>query len=313
MTGRHWLQNRIAESRLTLPLSVVLFVAARCVQGVGVYLSSAVAMLLCLVTAAVMLQTNVWLQVLRVRSRLSESLWLLMAAAMPDLYGPGAPVVCALCLAASLGLLLCCYQRHDSVSLVFHSFLFLGVGSLFAPVMLFLAVLFYIFLATLMRAFTWKGLWAGIVGLLTPYWCWVAWEACLGDVSRVTYHVLMLWLGAIPWDGLSLLPSVRLLPVWCLLAFFSLTGIIHYMRKRYDDKIRTRMMLYVYVYVTIFLHVAFLLLPGQRHEVLAMMAVSVSPLLAHYWALTRGRVGQIVLIVSLVAWLAVLALGTLAV
>ncbi len=313
MTGHRWLQNRVAESRLTLPLSVALFVVTRCFLGVWDGLSSVVAMLLCLVTAAVMLQTNVSVQVLRVRSRLPESLWLLMAAAMPDLYGAGAPVVCALCLAVAVGLLLCCYQRHDPVVLVFHSFLFLGVGSLFAPVMVLVALLFYLCLAALMRAFTWKGLWAGIVGMATPYWCWLAWEACLGDANRVVNHVLLLWVGAIPWDGLSLLPGVRLLPVWCLLAFFSLTGIIHYMRNRYDDKIRTRMTLYVYVYVTVFLHVAFLLLPGQRQEALAMMAVSVSPLLAHYWAMTRGRVGRIVLIVSFLAWLSVLLVGILAV
>lgn len=313
MMGRRWLQNKVAESRLTLPVSVALFIVVRLFQGVGVSFTAAAAALLCLCTAAVMLETNVALQILRVRSRLGESLWLLLAAAMPFLYGLGASAVCAFCLAAGMGLLLCCYQNRNAVLLVFHSFLFLGAGSLLSPVMIPLALLFYFCLAFLMRAFSWKGLWAGIVGLLTPYWCWVAWEACVGDVMRVADHVLALWFWVLDWDGLSLLPAVRLLPVWCLLVFFGLTGIIHYMRKRYDDKIRTRMMLYVYVCVTVFLHVAFLLLPGQRMELLAMMAVSTSPLMAHYWAMTRGRVGWIVLMVSLVGWLAVLALATLAV
>ena len=313
MMGRRWLQNKVAESRLTLPVSVALFIVVRLFQVVGVSFAAAAAAPLCLCAAAVMLETNVALQILRVRSRLGESLWLLLAAAMPFLYGLGAPAVCASCLAAGMGLLLCCYQNRNAVLLVFHSFLFLGAGSLLSPVMIPLALLFYFCLAFLMRAFSWKGLWAGIVGLLTPYWCWVAWEACVGDVMRVADHVLALWLWVLDWDGLSLLPAVRLLPVWCLLVFFGLTGIIHYMRKRYDDKIRTRMMLYVYVCVTVFLHVVFLLLPGQRMELLAMMAVSTSPLMAHYWAMTRGRVGWIVLMVSLVGWLAVLALASLVV
>ena len=313
MMGRRWLQNKVAESRLTLPVSVALFIVVRLFQGVGVSFAAAAAAPLCLCAAAVMLETNVALQILRVRSRLGESLWLLLAAAMPFLYGLGAPAVCACCLAAGMGLLLCCYRNRNAVLLVFHSFLFLGAGSLLSPVMIPLALLFYFCLAFLMRAFSWKGLWAGIVGLLTPYWCWVAWEACVGDVMRVADHVLALWLWVLDWDGLSLLPAVRLLPVWCLLVFFGLTGIIHYMRKRYDDKIRTRMMLYVYVCVTVFLHVVFLLLPGQRMELLAMMAVSTSPLMAHYWAMTRGRVGWIVLMVSLVGWLAVLALASLVV
>lgn len=313
MMGQRWTQNKLAESRLTLPLSVALFVLARLFQGQGLSLSAAASMVLCLCTAAVMMESNIGLQILRVRSRLGESLWLLLAAAMPFLYGLEAPAKCAFCLAAAMGLLQCCYQSRDSVALVYHSHLFLGIGSLFAPVMLPLGLLFYVCLAALMRAFSWKALWAGVVGMLTPYWCWVAWEACVGDVMRVASHVLTLWGRVLDWEGISLVPDVRLLPVWCLLAWLTLVGVIHYMRKRYDDKIRTRMLLYVYVYVAVFLHVAFVLLPMQRQEVLAMLAVSVSPLVAHYWAMTGGRVGQVVLLVSLLAWLAVLALGSLAV
>ncbi len=313
MTGRHWAQNRLAESRLTLPLSVALFVAARLFQGQEVSLSAAASAALCLGTAAVMMESNAGLQILRVRSHLGESLWLLLASAMPFLYGLEAPAVCAFCLAAAMGLLQCCYQNRDSMPLVYHSFLFLGAGSLFAPVMLPMGLLFYVCLATLMRAFSWKNLWAGVLGVLTPYWCWVAWEACAGDVTRVYGHVLALWARTFGLEGLSPVPGVRLLPVWCLLGFLTLVGVIHYMRKRYDDKIHTRMLLYVYVYVSVFLHVAFLLLPAQRRELLAMQAVSVSPLVAHYWAMTGGRTGQVVLFVSLAAWLAVLALVSLAV
>lgn len=313
MTGHRWWQNRLAESRLTLPFSVLTFLAVRWFEGLAGSGSAAVSALFCLATAAVMMETNVGLQIVRIRTRLSESLWLLLASAMPFLYGMGAPSVCAFCLAAALGLLLCCYQNRSSVTLVYHSFLFLGMGSLFVPLMLALGLLFYLCLAFLMRAFSWKGLWAGVVGIVTPYWCWIMWEACAGDVMRVADYVVALWKRTIPWDGMSLMPGIRLLPVWCLLLFFSLVGIIHYMRKRYEDKIRTRMMLYVYVCVTVFLHVAFLLLPDMRTEVLAMTAVSVSPLLAHYWAMTGGRVGQTVLLVSLVAWLGTLAVTYLAI
>ena len=129
MMGRRWLQNKVAESRLTLPVSVALFIVVRLFQGVGVSFAAAAAAPLCLCAAAVMLETNVALQILRVRSRLGESLWLLLAAAMPFLYGLGAPAVCAFCLAAGMGLLLCCYQNRNAVLLVFHSFLFLGAGS----------------------------------------------------------------------------------------------------------------------------------------------------------------------------------------
>lgn len=313
MMGRRWWQNQMAESRLTLPVSVVTFLVVRALEGMTDSLTAVGGALLCLATAAVMLETNVGLQLLRVRSRLGESLWLLMAAAMPWLYPLDSAAVCAFCLACALGLLLCCYQSRTAVTWVFHCFLFLGVGCLFAPVMLPLSLMFYLCLALFMRAFSWKAFWAGVVGLFTPCWCWTLWEACMGDVTRVPARLTELWLAAVPQDGLSLLPDGRLLPVWGMLVLASVVGFVHYMRKRYDDKIRTRMMCYVYVYVTLFLHAAFLLLPSSRTEVLAMLAVSCSPLLAHYWAMVGGRVGQVMLLLCLAVWAGVLAVSFLAV
>lgn len=313
MMGRRWWQNQVAESRLTLPLSVAVFLTVRALEGMTASITAVAGALLCLATAAVMLETNVGLQILRVRSRLGESLWLLMAATMPWLYPLGEVAVCAFCLACAMGLLLCCYQSRTAVAWVYHCFLFLGVGSVFAPVMLLLSLMFYLCLALFMRAFSWKAFWAGVMGLATPYWCWTLWEACAGDVTRVSVWVMERWQAVIPRDGLSLMPDVRLMPVWGMLVLVSLVGIVHYMRKRYNDKIRVRMMYYVYLYVTLFLHAAFLLLPSSRLEVLAMLPVSSCLLLAHHWAMEGGRVGQLTLLVCLVVWMGVLAVSYLSV
>ncbi|MGN0234176.1 MAG: hypothetical protein ACI4B5_07140 [Bacteroidaceae bacterium] len=302
MTSNRWWQNRIAESRLTLPVSVVLFLAIRYWPSSEVDFGANSQALWCILTAAIMLQVNVEFQLLRVRSHLPESLCLLLSAILPCPDGIIAPMISALCLMASMGLLMGCYQNRDSVMHIFHSFFFLGVGSLFTPFMLMMALLFYISLALLMRAFSWRGFWAGMVGFITPYWCWLMWEVCLGNKTRMLTHLSTLWQDMTADESMLQLPHASLLPMWLLLLFLSLVGIIHYMRKRYEDKIRTRMMLYVFVHVTVLLHVAFLLFPAQRPQLLAMLSVSVSPLVAHYWATTGGRVGQVVLLASLLGW-----------
>lgn len=309
MTSNHWLQNRISESRLTFPVSVALFVAARSLTMTEVG-REAPALMLCLLTSALMLQVNVKYQLLRVRSHLPESLCLLLLGVLPCPDGMMAPMLSALCLMASMGLLLGCYQNRDSVMHIFHSYFFLGMGSLFAPFMVVLALLYYVSLALLMRAFSWRGFFAGIVGLIAPYWCWLMWEVCLGSLSRMLARLTSLWEEMTANQDLLLLPHSSLLPMWLLLILLSLVGTIHYMRKRYEDKIRTRMMLYVFVHVSILLHVAFLLFPAQRPQLLAMLSVSVSPLVAHYWATMGGRVGQLILVVCLSGWLLTFLMGT---
>lgn len=313
MMGRRWWQNQIAESRLTLPLSVAVFLIVCVLEGVPNSTDAMLGAWVCFMTAIVILITNVELKILRVRSRLNESLWLLLAATMPWLYSMDVPVACAFGLSGALGLLVSCYQTRVPVERVFHSFLCLGAAGILSPVMLLLSPVFYLCLALFLRAFSWKTFWAGMVGLVAPFCFMMLYGAFDDDVYFACEVTMKRWQAAIPRDGLSLLPDEQLVPVWGMLVLVSLVGIVHYMRKRYNDKIRVRMMYYVYLYVTLFLHAAFLLLPSSRFEVLAMLAVSSSPLLAHYWAIEGGRVGQVTLLVCLAVWAGVLAVSYLAV
>lgn len=307
MTGRHWIQSRIAESRLTLPTCLCICTLVWWYVGPNTDVATILSWLLCMGTVAVLMETNIGLQILRVRTRLTESLWLLLIAATPGIHFQWEPLTCALCLASSQGLLLCCYQKKNSPSLVFHSFLFLGIGSIFAPAMWIVAILFYVCLATLMRAFSWKGLWAGLIGLFAPYWCWLLWEMCLGDIYHMIEYLAWKWTEAIP-EGINL-PSAdkQYLPIWGLLLFLNIIGIVHYMSKRYEDKIRIRMFLYVFVFLSCLLQTAFVLFPYQRQDLLPMLSVSVVPLVAYYWALTWGKTARFLLILSFTLWIAVLA------
>ena len=313
MMGHRWWQNQVAESRLTLPLSVAVFLIVRVLEGTPVNFDTVSGAWLCLLTAIVIKVTNVELKILRVRSRLSESLWLLMAATMPWICSIDVPVVCALGLAGALGLLVSCYQTREPVGRVFHSFMLLGGGGVLSPVMLLLCPLFYLCLALFLRSFSWKTFWAGVVGLVAPFCFWMLYGLCTGDTTFDGVWTMEWWQAALSRGGFSLLPDEQIVPVWGMLVLVSLVGIVHYMRKRYEDKIRVRMMYYVYLYVTLFLHVLFLILPSSRLEVLAMLAVSSSPLLAHYWAMVGGRVGQVTLLVCLAVWAGVLVVSYLAV
>ena len=84
--------------------------------------------------------------------------------------------------------------------------------------------------------------------------------------------------------------------VVCLL---SIVGIVHYLRTNYDDKIRVRMFLYIYVSQTLLLMAFLWLQPAHYQTTMALLTASASPLIAHHFALSRGISGTVFFLLSL--------------
>ena len=84
-----------------------------------------------------------------------------------------------------------------------------------------------------------------------------------------------------------------------VVALLSIVGIVHYLRNNYDDKIRVRMLLYIYVSQTLLLTALLLLQPAHYQTTMALLVASASPLIAHYFALTRSWLSTAFFIISL--------------
>ena len=102
----------------------------------------------------------------------------------------------------------------------------------------------------------------------------------------------------VSWQALTNLPlaSMVSMGVVCLL---SLVGLFHYMQTKYNDKIHVRMILYIYTIQTLFLILYLLLQPGQYQTTMALLVVSSSPLIAHYFSLTGSWLSNVFFILSL--------------
>jgi len=94
----------------------------------------------------------------------------------------------------------------------------------------------------------------------------------------------------------------------CVLSLLCIVSIIHYLRTNYDDKIRVRMILYIYVIQTLMLMAYLVLQPAQYETTMALLVASACPLIAHYIALSKGILNTIFFILSL---LLVAAMATL--
>ena len=79
----------------------------------------------------------------------------------------------------------------------------------------------------------------------------------------------------------------------------SIVSIIHYLNTNYDDKIRVRMILYIYVSQTLLLMAFLLLQPAHYQTTMALLVASASPLIAHYFALSKSILNTIFFLLSL--------------
>jgi hypothetical protein len=84
-----------------------------------------------------------------------------------------------------------------------------------------------------------------------------------------------------------------------IVALLSIVSILHYLNTNYDDKIRVRMILYIYVSQTLLLLALLVLQPALYQTTMALLVASASPLIAHYISLSKGIVNTIVFVVFL--------------
>ncbi len=266
-------------------------------------------LLLCALTAYVVLEINNANALVRIRTRMVSCLWLLLAAATGYLHTAPAPLFATCCLALSYSQLCRTYQRPDITTESFHAHLLLALGSLVFPPMLLLSVLYVLYLIVYMRSLHLRAFLSALIGLILPYWLWMGRCIWLQDFGPMLTHLSGVVDFRIPAvaDYLSLpLPQ---LSAWGLTSLLLLVGIIHFQRNCYDDKIRVRMLLYILVCQTIFLEVALLLQPQLLPFLLPMLMVSASPLIAHYFALTGSWLSNAFFVLSILLYSAVAAIN----
>ena len=92
-------------------------------------------------------------------------------------------------------------------------------------------------------------------------------------------------------------------------AVLSLTGIIHFVRNSYKDKIRTRMLYEMFITMVVVTMVFMVLQPQHSEKIMGILIVSAEPLTGHFLALTSTKVTNIAFIVILATTLIITAIN----
>ena len=328
------LQNRIAESSVTLPAVCIVTLLLWWMPWKGYSLVHLGGVLVCALTAYVLIETDSVHALLRIRSRMISCLFLLLMAVCRFMHPINSETILQLCMAVTYYFLLRTYEHHHPEGSTFHAFLLLSVGSLVWPPLLLLTPVLIWNQGIFMRSLHWNSFCAAILGLLLPY---VLWGTVL--TGKMVFSILTTPVSDTPLDGITAFtPIVQhaaaviapfqepLLwppaivswtyhhPSECfalsVVLLVGLTGFIHYIRKSYDDKIRVRMCHYSFMLMQAVILFWLLLQPQYFPQLFPLFLLMTVPAAAHFVALTHTWFSNawVVLLTLLIAAVAVITL-----
>lgn len=283
---RKYTQNKVAESRLALPTTiayaVVVWLLAGLVQD-ALWLQFG-----CFALAALlMVELNNINALIRIYSRMVSCSFLAMSCMLCFLFPSTSGAIMAPLIIGSMVSLFAGYQDKQAAKPSYYAFLLIGLASLAFVQILFFVPLIWLLMAFLLQCLSWRTWIASILGLLTPYWfgsCWWAWQQ---DFTFVFNHFMALGDFARPLDfSLLTVPQIVSLAVVML---FAVIGIVHYLRKYHDDKIRIRLIYGVFIWTNLTAALFLLLQPQHYDCLMRMMVINTAPLIGHFLALTRTR------------------------
>ncbi|MCD8318446.1 MAG: hypothetical protein LUC45_06250 [Paraprevotella sp.] len=293
-------QNKVATSSATQPVAALISTLLWFSEGIHNY-DLLWGWIICGLTTYVWVETNNANALIRIRSRMTSSIYLLLMGAAFGLhrFQESSLVVCL--TLSSYYLLFKSYQQINAVVPIFHAYLCLSIGSVFFPQLLYFVPFYLWYTIVYLRSLTWRTFWAAVIGLAVPYWFLAGYFFYLNGFDKFTDHFLKLTLfqpisinNYLHFDFLQVSMVV-------IVALFTIIAALHCIRTSFNDKIRTRMLLYL-ILTQEFLIALFLgFQPIHFDVLLGLLIMNSAPILAHYFALTSSRFSNSLFILFLVA------------
>lgn len=290
MIVRKYVQNIVAGSRLTLPVTIVYTIGIWLLCGLlttNLWLQFA-----CFgITSYLMMVLNNQNALIRIFSRMVSCAFLVLSCAASFLFYDIRGDIMQMLVVAAYLLLFQSYQNRESVGIIYYASLMLGLASLATPHILYFIPILWILMATHLLSLSWRTWLSSLFGLLTPYWFIAAWLVYQHDFSPLVNHLspLIDFQFPIRYDHLS----TSFLMTWGLLAVCFLTGTIHFLRKSSYDSIRIRLLYGFFIWMDLFAFALMCFQPQHANMLLRMIIINTAPLIAHFLALTSTKITNV--------------------
>lgn len=293
------LQNKIAESRSTLPWTVVLagaawYVAAKETSPLT-YLSTS---LIGLAAYLTFLLNNRY-TLIRIYSRTpSTSLIALSCCSIPFLLDTdgliGLATACLMLL--SYRLLFDAYQDKNSQGTIALVFTCTGISALAEPKVLCLVPLMWVLIKTKIMALSIRTAIASLLGLMLPFWLAASY---LLSRHQATEWAVSWWnrlIETAPLADFSNWPQ----PMFLSVAFVGLLfviGSLHFFQVSSNDSIKTRMFYHIFMTMGGTAIIMMALQPQEATWALPLLVANTSFLVAHFITFSHSRLTNITFIV----------------
>ena len=161
-------------------------------------------------------------------------------------------------------------------------------------------------MAVRLQAFSLRTFCASLLGLITPYWLVAGYFLYQADYTTPLNHFTELTQFALP-ATIDISQHLHPLVTFAFIVVLTFTGIIHFLRQRSKDKLRTQIIYELFLIVTLFTIVFFVLQPQHNDFLLRILIIHASIFIGHFIALTRTKITNIAFIVIFILTLAITA------
>lgn len=286
------LQNKVAESRRTLPFAMLYGTAIWLLAGLikeQWWLQFA-----CFVLSILLImRINSKNLLIRIYSRSVSVAFIFLSCAAVLLFPSWRGGVVQTCFIATLMLLYDSYQDNTAVDKAYFAFLLLGIATMFDVHVLFYLPLVWFMMIVIVYALSWRTFLASLLGLITPYWFMIGWMLWQKEENFETLFGLFARQDILqfPFDFETIPIPTQFVIIFT--AVMMVIGSLHFIHSSFRDKIRVRQLYYSFIIIG-FYSLALLVLQPQNELAFRMLIISTSPLIGHYWALTNSRISNII-------------------
>lgn len=301
------LQNRIAESAYTLPVAVIVATSVWFIAtggGAGLWLQ----LMMCALSAYLMVELNNGNALMRVRTRMVGSTFLLLSCLPVSGFGSLSGAVVQMGVVAALLLLFSTYQNALSTGRCYYSFLCIGLVSLVFPKVLWLAPVLWLLMNTQLQSFSLRNWSASLMGLITPYWFMLLWLVYRQDATLLLAYVDDII--TLEWNNPLYALQLEQWLSYAFLVILFLVGLINFWMHSYEEKIRNRQLFGFLMAMACIALVAIVLQPQYFNQLIRIAIICASPLIAHFLTLTHTRYTNIAFFVIIAICLLLIGFNT---
>lgn len=322
MTRKRYIQEMITTGRLTLPVVIIvisllwLIGSFSSIKGVdsnvfwnelleilqGSFLRNLSGYILLGVATIQLLILHNTFALIRTHTNFYLTLFILFAGLLlPQTLNVASIIVPCLLLATHN--LFKTYQLQQPVGYVFQSFLFIGLGSILFPPLLYYVPFLYGSLGSF-RSLTWRTFFAGLLGICLPYWILFAYAACTENME-LFYAPFLKLAPELPfrfeeWTLSSILSLSYILLI-------TIAGSLHCLVNNYEDKIRTRAFLSYFIILQIWTLLLIFGLPQHLNILFPILITGCCIPGGHLFALSHSKTSNLFFIICVILFIALIS------